>query len=328
MQILVTGGAGYVGSVLVHKLVKSNYDVVVIDNLVCGHKNYLPEGIKFYLGDIGDEACLREIFTNNSIVHVIHCAAYTYVGESMTDPIKYYDNNIGKFVKLLGMMKLHECKNIIFSSTCATYGSPETVPLLESNSQNPINVYGWTKLIDEQMLKPVSQIHNFNVVILRYFNVAGAYIDGDLVVGEHHEPETHLIPLAIEAMLNGKEFNLYGTDYDTKDGTAIRDYIHVEDLADAHILALGGSGEYPSGLRLQEYNLGSENGYSVKEIINLVQEIGGKEFMVKNCGRREGDPPVLYANSDKFKNKFGWIQKHDIKAIITSAYCWHKKLMI
>ena len=316
MQILVTGGAGYVGSVMVHKLVKANYDVIVIDNLVCGHKNHLPSNIKFYFGDIGDEIFLNEIFSQNTITHVIHCAAFTYVNESMTNPIKYFDNNISKFVKLLGAMQLYACRNIIFSSTCATYGIPETIPLTESNPQNPINVYGWTKLVCEQMLGHMEQIYDFNVVILRYFNVAGAYIDGDLIVGEAHDPETHLIPLAIKAVLNNQNFSIYGTDYDTVDGTCIRDYIHVEDLADAHILALGHKGKF---------NLGSEHGYSVKEILDLVQKVGQKKLDIRVCDRREGDPAVLYADSTKFKLEFGWEPVHDIESIVDSACQWHNR---
>lgn len=317
MQILVTGGAGYVGSVIVHKLVKLNYDVIVIDNLKHSNKDNLPNNIKFYLGDIGDEKFLSEIFSRNIITHVIHCAAYIDVNESMTNPIKYFDNNMGKFIKLLNVMKINSCKNIIFSSTCATYGIPESVPLTENNPQNPINVYGWTKLICEQMLDHMAQIHNFNVVCLRYFNVAGAYIDDNIIVGEDHDPETHLIPLAIRALLNNQSFNIYGSDYDTNDGTCIRDYIHVEDLADAHILALGKKGKF---------NLGSECGYSVKEILDLVQKIGQKELNIKYCDRREGDPPVLYANSNKFKLEFEWKPTHNIEYIVVSAYKWHNKI--
>lgn len=316
MSILVTGGAGYVGSVIVHKLVKSHYDVIVIDNLKHSKKDNLPTNIKFYLGDISDENILNEIFSENKITHVIHCAAYIDVNESMTNPIKYFDNNIGKFIKLLNVMEINSCRNIIFSSTCATYGIPESIPLTENNPQNPINIYGWTKLICEQMLDRVEKIHNFNVVILRYFNVAGAYIDGDTIVGEDHEPETHLIPLAICALLDNTSFNIYGIDYETSDGTCIRDYIHVEDLADAHILALGKKGKF---------NLGSENGYSVKEILDLVQEIGQKELNIKYCNRREGDPAELYANSNKFKSEFRWQPIHNIKSIVNSAFKWHNK---
>lgn len=320
MQILVTGGAGYIGSVIVHKLIKCNYKVIVIDNLQSGHKEYLPKNIKFYFGDIGNEDILNDIFSQNNITHVIHCAAYADVNESMTNPIKYFDNNISKPIKLLNIMKLYECKNIIFSSTCAIYGIPESLPLTENSPKNPINTYGYTKLVFEQMLEYMKQIHDFNVVILRYFNVCGAYIDKDIdkqiIVGEDRNPETHLIPLAIKALIDNKSFNIYGTDYETKDGTCIRDYIHVEDLADAHILALGKEGTF---------NLGSENGYSVKEILNLIQKICQKELIINLCPRRFGDPAILYANSNKFKNELEWTPKHDIESIIKSAYCWHKQ---
>ena len=319
MQILVTGCAGYIGSVIVHKLIKYNYKVIVIDNLQTGHKECLPKNIKFYFGDIGNENLLIEMFAQNNITHVIHCAAYAEVNESMTNPIKYFDNNISKPIKLLNIMKLYDCKNIIFSSTCATYGIPESLPLTESSPTIPINTYGYTKLVFEQMLGYMESIHDFNVVILRYFNVAGAYIDdkNDIIVGENHQPESHLIPLAINALINNQSFNIYGTDYDTKDGTCIRDYIHVEDIADAHILALNKKGVY---------NIGSENGYSVKEILNLIQKVSQKELMINLCSRRIGDPAILYANSNKIKDELGWTPKHDIESIIKSAYTWHKQI--
>ena len=319
MQVLVTGGAGYIGSVIVHKLIKKNYNVIVIDNLEFGHKEYLPKNIKFYFGDIGNEDLLGDIFSQNNITHVIHCAAYADVKESMENPIKYFNNNISKSIKLLNIMNLYNCKNIIFSSTCATYGICESLPLTENTHQNPINAYGYSKLAFEQILKYMEQIYNFNVVILRYFNVAGAYIDNDndIIVGENHNPETHLIPLAINALINDKSFNIYGNDYNTKDGTCIRDYIHIEDLADAHILVLNKKGIF---------NLGSENGYSVKEIVDLIQQIGNKKLQINLCSRRDGDPAILYANSTKFKTEFNWKPKHGIESIIKNAYQWHLKL--
>lgn len=308
-KILVTGGLGYVGAVTMYKLIKAGHSVVVIDTKYSNTNNY-------YCGDIGDEILLDRIFTEHKITHIIHCASYIDVGESMTNPTKYFDNNIGKFTKLLNAMVKYQCTNIIFSSTCATYGIPLSVPLTELHSQNPINIYGWTKLVCEQMLGHMEKIHNFNVVILRYFNVAGAYINDDTMLGENHEPETHLIPLAISALLNDKTFNIYGTDYKTYDGTCIRDYIHVEDLADAHILALGGSGYY---------NLGSEYGYSVNEIISKIEEISNKKLNINYCARREGDPSTLYADSTKFRGKFDWVPKHDINSIIDSAIKYHSK---
>lgn len=310
MQILVTGGAGYIGSIIVHKLTKNGYDVIVIDNLSSGHIHSLPKNIKLCIGDIGDPDLLQNLFENNNITHVIHCAAYTDVNESMKNPAKYLDNNIAKSINLLKVMDLYGCRNIIFSSTCATYGVPDHLPLTEESPQNPINVYGYTKLVFEQMLKYMK----FNYVILRYFNVAGAYIDDNLIVGEDHNPETHLIPLAIKALMSESIFNIYGDDYDTRDGTCIRDYIHVEDLADAHILALDKSGVY---------NLGSEKGHSVNKIINIIQQVSQKKLKINYCSRREGDPPVLYANSEKIKSELGWSAKYTITDIIESAYLWH-----
>jgi len=316
MQILVTGGTGYVGGVIVNKLVKAGHDVIVIGTLRHGRKDHLPSSIKFYLGDIGDVDILNEIFTQNKITHVIHCAAYINIGEATVNPIKYFDNNIAKAIKLLQVMESFGCKNIIFSSSCATYGVPQTIPLTESNPQIPITVYGWTKLVFEQMLGYMEKIHDFNVVILRYFNVAGAYIDGDLIIGENHNPEIHLIPIVINSLVSGNTFNINGTDYDTDDGTCIRDYIHVEDLADAHILALGKRGQF---------NLGGDRGYSIKEILDLVQKIGQQKLNISVRARRIEDLPILYADSTKFKLEFGWKPKHDIESIATSAYKWHLK---
>lgn len=316
MQILVTGGAGYIGCVTVHKLVKKGYSVIVIDNLICGHKEMLPKTVKFYHGNIGNLTIMNKVFSENKITHVIHCAAFTDVNESMKDPTKYFSNNIANPTTLLNIMVKYNCKNIIFSSTCATYGIPDILPLNENNPQNPINVYGYTKLVFEQMLEYMTKIHGFNCTILRYFNVAGAYIDENTIVGEDHNPETHLIPLAIKAIMYDTTFNIYGTNYDTKDGTCIRDYIHVEDLADAHILALDKSGKY---------NLGSEQGYTVKEIIDTIQKIANKEININYCKRREGDADVLYADSTKIKKELGWTPKHNIESIIESAYKWHTR---
>jgi UDP-glucose 4-epimerase len=313
MQILVTGGAGYVGNVIVHKLMKIGYDVIVIDTMELGHYKLLPKNVKLYIGNINDYNLLNSIFGDHNITHVIHCAAYTCVGESMSDPIKYFENNIGNIIPLLKIMEKYKCKNIIFSSSCATYGNPTDLPMNESHLQNPINVYGYTKLVVEQML---DYMIGWNVVILRYFNVAGAYIDGDLLIGEDHNPETHLIPLAIKALLDAKSFNIYGNNYETRDGTCVRDFIHVEDLADAHIMALGKSGKY---------NLGSEKGYTVREILDMIEIIAGKTFMINVCERREGDPAELYADSSKIKSELGWVMKHDIQSIVKSAYLWHNK---
>jgi UDP-glucose 4-epimerase len=297
MQVLVTGGAGYVGSVIVHKLVDSGYDVIIVGNLRHDRRKYLPKNIKICVGDIGDENILNQIFSQHTITHVIHCAAYIDISESMSYPVKYFNNNIGNTIKLLKVMELYGCKNIVFSSSCATYGVPTITPIPEDHPQDPITTYGWTKLVCEQMLGYMERISDFNVTILRYFNVGGAYIKGDFIVGENHDPETHLIPLAIKAMINSTSFNVYGTDYETPDGTAIRDYIHVEDLADAHILSLGKRGKF---------NLGGEKGYSVNEVLELIQKYGEKELDIKKCPRRKGTLGILYASSDKFKRDFEW----------------------
>lgn len=311
MQVLVTGGCGYVGSVTVHKLIKQGYDVCVVDDLSSGHRVAIPKTAKLHVGNIGDWDFLSDVFKTNTITHVIHCAAFIDVKESVSDPLKYLDNNVVKGSNLLRVMRENNCQNIVFSSTCAVYGVPECLPLTENSLQKPISVYGSSKLIFEKMLEG----YNFNATIFRYFNVAGAYVDGDLMVGEGHEPETHLIPLTIMAALNKESINVYGTNYDTDDGTCVRDYIHVEDLADAHILGLTNNGLF---------NLGSGKGYSVKEILSLVGKVSGMQLMINKCERRAGDPDKLYANYVKAEKELGWKPKHDIESIILSAYRWHR----
>ena len=315
-MILVTGGAGYVGSITVYKLMKKGYDVCIIDNLSSGHTELLPKDVKLYVGDIGDYDLLCDIFSNNKITHVIHCAAYIDVNESMKNPLKYLDNNVIKATNLLKVMLEYNCRNIIFSSTCAVYGMPNSLPVTEEELYKPVSVYGSTKLIFEQMI----QAYGFDYVIFRYFNVGGAYLSDD-IIGEKHDPETHLIPLAINAALKNESFNIYGTDYDTKDGTCVRDYIHVEDLADAHILGLNYLVSNHKGI----FNLGSGCGYSVKEVIDMIGKISQKKLVINNCERREGDPPSLYANYVKAKNELGWEPKHNIESIISSAFEWHIK---
>jgi UDP-glucose 4-epimerase len=313
MQILITGGAGYVGSVIVHKLVKQGYNVIVIDNLEQGHLEVLPKNIKFYRADIGDIDSLIHIFVENEITHIIHCAAYTDVGESMKNSIKYFHNNIAKPINLLRVMESFGCKNIIFSSSCAVYGLPKELPLTENNPKQPVNIYGYTKNIFEDLLDVTTHYSGFNCVCLRYFNACGAYIDeeNDIIVTEQHNPETHLIPIVIKNIINRDIVKIFGNDYQTFDGTCIRDYIHVEDLADAHILALNKSGKY---------NLGTGYGYSVKQIINTIEKISGIKANVEICPRREGDAPELYADNTKAINELGWTPKHNLESIISSAY--------
>ena len=320
MQILVTGGAGFIGSVIVHKLIKLGYNVVVIDNLEAGNAEVLPVGVKFYEGDIGDIDTLVDIFYNNNITHVIHCAAYIDVGESMTAPLKYFHNNIAKPINLLRVMESFNCKNIIFSSTCAVYGAPDELPLTEKHSKNPANIYGHSKDIFEQILNMTCNVHNINYTIFRFFNAAGAYIDeqNGIVVGEQREVETHLIPIVIKNIINKITVKIFGDDYSTPDGTCIRDYIHVEDLADAHILALGKSGK-------NVYNLGTGKGTSVKDVISIIEKFSGIKANVQICNRRPGDPAELYADNTKAQDELKWMPKHDIESIISSALKWHTK---
>ena len=325
-NILVTGGAGYVGSVTVHKLIKAGFNVVVVDNLsqgsVSGHTDSIPKSVPFFMSDIGDFEEMDQIFSSHAISCVVHCAGYIDVNESVRDPLKYFDNNIGRGIVLLKVMQKHRCNRIIFSSTCAVYGTPQSLPLTESHPTNPINPHGYTKLVMEQMLDQMVRAHGFDCVVLRYFNVCGAYVDDmadpPRLCGEDHEPETHLIPLAIDAIEKGKSFCVYGTDYDTPDGSCVRDYVHVEDIADAHVMLVGTAW---NGMRT--YNLGNENGYSVKEIIGLIERVAGKKLDVCLAARRAGDPDVLFADSEKIRAELGWSPKHSIEQIVRSAYDWH-----
>lgn len=322
-KILITGGAGYIGSHTVNYLVKNcnivPEKIVVFDNLVYGHKEFLPEGVTFIKGDLTNELEINKLFTDFQINKVIHFAAYAYVGESMNNPGKYYKNNILGGVNLLEAMRKNNCKKIVFSSTCAVYGLKYETPLTENMLLDPINPYGESKLFFEKILKFYDKIYNIKYVALRYFNAAGAGYG----IGEFHEPETHLIPLTIYTALNKRNsISIFGNDYKTKDGTCIRDYIHVIDLADAH---------YKSLLYLDKeensniFNLGTGMGSSVFEIINLVKNVSKKNFKVKFEKRRSGDPPVLIASNEKIENFLNWYPKYNIKDIIESAWLWHSK---
>jgi len=315
--ILVTGGAGYIGSHTSHELVKQGYDVVVFDNLEHGHKEFIPKNAVFYLGNLSDATSLEKVFIENRIDAVIHFAAYTLVDESMSNPIKYLHNNVANAINLLNTMNKFNVKNIVFSSTCAVYGVPKKVPLEENHPKNPVNYYGLAKSMFEQALE-ASKAQGINYVALRYFNAAGAAFG----IGEKHNPETHLIPLVLEAALGKRDhIKILGTDYPTKDGTCIRDYIHVLDLASAHILSLKFTEKGKSGV----YNLGTGKGSSVKEIIALCKEITKKEIKTVNEKRREGDPPELVASSSKIQKELGWKPQYDTRDIIKSAWDWHKK---
>lgn len=318
--ILVAGGAGYIGSHTVKYLLNNNYNVVVVDNLVYGHKEAVLTS-NFEQIDIGDKPALDMVFKKYKIDAVIHFAAYTYVGESATQPQKYYWNNVVNTLNLLDAMLENNVKNIVFSSTCATYGNPQYTPIDEKHPQSPINVYGRTKLMMEQIMADYDAAYGLKYAALRYFNAAGADAQGEL--GESHDPETHLIPLVLQA-IKGERANItvFGTDYETPDGTCIRDYIHVEDLASAHMLAVEKLFEGKQSLQI---NLGTGIGNSVKEIIAAAEEITGKKVPVLYGERRIGDPAVLYAANEKAKEVLNWTPKYtNIKEIIQTAWAWEQ----
>jgi UDP-glucose 4-epimerase len=320
MSVLVLGGAGYIGSHAVYQLISQKKDVVVVDHLITGHKKAIHPDATFYQGDIRNIGFLRDVFAKESIDAVIHFAANSLVGESMKDPLQYYDNNVYGTQILLKVMTEFHVKYIVFSSTAATYGEPQSVPITETMPTTPTSTYGETKLAMEKMMKWSELAYGINYVSLRYFNVAGARESGE--IGEDHRPETHLIPLVLQTALGKREnITIFGEDYDTHDGTCIRDYIHVEDLIDAHLLALdylqaGG----PSNM----FNLGSSQGFSVKEIIATAQHVTRKEIPVKIGERRSGDPSTLIASSEKAKTVLNWKPtRTSITKIIEDAWNWH-----
>lgn len=319
MSVLVTGGAGYIGSHAVKVLLQKGYNVVVVDNLETGHKEAVDSKAKLYIGDISDDKLMDKVFKENDIVGVIHFAAYSLVGESMTNPHKYYENNVSKTNHMLESMVRNNVKNLVFSSTAATYGEPERVPILETDKQVPTNVYGQTKLSMEQMIAWYGKIHGLKHVALRYFNVAGAIEDGS--IGEAHNPETHLIPIILQVANNKREkLNVFGDDYPTKDGTCIRDYIHVLDLCDAHVLAL----EYLiNGNPSDVFNLGSGEGFSVLEMVNAARKVTNHSIPLQIVDRRAGDPAVLIASSSKAKQVLKWNPiREDIEVMIKDAWTW------
>ncbi|MFN8047220.1 MAG: UDP-glucose 4-epimerase GalE [Ancrocorticia sp.] len=321
MAILVLGGAGYIGSHTVHELIDTGRDVVVIDNLLTGFKQAVHPKARFYEADIRDRAALDSIFEKEQIEGVIHFAASSQVGESMTDPLKYYDNNVGGTIVLLQAMVAHGINNIVFSSTAATYGEPESIPIMESDRTQPTNCYGETKLTMEKMMGWVGQAHGLKSVALRYFNAAGAHESG--TIGEAHGPETHLIPLILQVPNGQREFiGVFGNDYPTKDGTCIRDYIHVSDLAQAHIKAI----DYLiAGGESDVFNLGSGQGFTVNEMIEVARKVTGHPIPVKVSPRRAGDPAQLIAASEKARRVLGWKPElDDVQAIISSAWTWHQ----
>lgn len=319
---MIVGGAGYIGSHVNKVLNKRGYETLVLDNLVYGHREAVKWG-KFVEGDLGDIELLDKVFQENKIDAVMHFSAYTYVGESVDNPAKYYRNNVCNTVNLLDAMVKHKVSKFIFSSTCATFGVPEKMPIEENFPQAPINPYGRTKLMVEKILEDYRVAYGLNYCVLRYFNAAGADPDGE--IGEQHNPETHLIPLVLDAAIGRrKDIAVFGTDYPTPDGTCVRDYIHVNDLADAHIRAL----EYIGGNNVSEhFNLGCGKGYSVKDIIDMAEKVTGRSIDVRYVERRAGDPPELVGSSEKAKRILGWEPQFDLEKIITTAWNWHKKMV-
>ena len=320
-KILVLGGAGYIGSHTVCELLDEGYEVIVADNLETGHKSAVNQRAKLYIGDIRDRVFLDGLFLDEKIDAVIHFAAYSLVGESMTNPLKYYENNVCGTQVLLSSMVANGVDKIVFSSSAATYGEPKNIPILETDPTDPTNTYGATKLAMEQMFKWTSLAHGIRYTSLRYFNACGAHPSGN--IGEDHNPETHLIPIVLQAA-NGTrpEIRVFGTDYDTKDGTCVRDYVHVCDLAQAHVKAVrylmnGGHNEI--------FNLGNGVGFTVSEVIKVAEAVVGHKIPTVLSERRSGDPTTLVASSDKAKSLLGWEPHYaDIYTILETAWKWHR----
>ncbi len=321
MKILVLGGAGYIGSHTVYHLIDNGYQVVIVDNLQTGHEWAVHKDAKFYKGDIRDRDFMDSVFeAEPDIDAVIHFAACSLVGESMADPLKYYNNNLYGTEILLESMIAHDVKKIVFSSTAATYGEPENVPILESDRTEPTNTYGETKLSMEKMFKWVSVAHGVKFVSLRYFNACGAHPTED--IGEAHNPETHLIPIILQVANGTREkIMMYGDDYNTPDGTCVRDYIHVMDLAQAHRLAV----EYlVAGNDNNIFNLGNGVGFSVKEVVECARRVTGEDIPAEIAERRAGDPAVLVASSEKARSILGWKPEYaELERIIETAWRWH-----
>ncbi|WP_055666076.1 UDP-glucose 4-epimerase GalE [Desnuesiella massiliensis] len=320
MAILVCGGAGYIGSHMVAALLEKGEEVVIVDNLQKGHREALLGG-KLYVGDLRDRSFLDKVFSENEIDSVIDFAADSLVGESVNEPLKYFENNVGGTVSLLQAMRDHNVKYIVFSSTAATYGEPERIPIMEEDKTFPTNPYGESKLTVEKILKWCDNAYGIKYTALRYFNAAGAHISGN--IGEDHSPETHLIPIILEAALGKREkVMIFGDDYDTKDGTCVRDYIHVMDLASAHLLALD---RLKMGGESRVYNLGNGEGFSVKEVIEVARKVTGVNIKADMAPRRAGDPAVLIASSEKALEELNWKPKfNSLETIIETAWNWHK----
>jgi UDP-glucose 4-epimerase len=317
MAVLVTGGAGYIGSVITEELVKEGYEVIVFDNLQQGHREAIQKGAAFFPGDIKDPASLEDLFQHHEVEAVMHLAAETEVETSMINPQRHYQDNVAGGLTLLEAMLKYEVNKIIFSSSAAVYGEPVTSLIEEGHPKFPVNVYGETKLIMERVLGWYNRAYGLKYICLRYFNAAGA----SELYGEHHRPETHLIPRIIQAAQeNSKPVKVFGNTYPTPDGSCVRDYVHVADIARAHILALNKM----DSLSGQAFNLGSSSGYSVLEVINAVKRISGVEFKVKIDSRRAGDPAILVASSKLAQSELGWSPRHNLESVVESAWRWTK----
>lgn len=322
--ILVTGGAGYIGSHAVLALKRAGYGIIVLDNLEYGHREFVEDTLKVELvvGDINDRLLLDQVFATRNITAVMHFAAYIAVGESVSDPAKYYRNNVSGMLTLLQAMVAADVKKVVFASTCSIFGEPKQVPMTEEHPQDPINPYAATKWMGERMLADFDNAYGLKSVAFRFFNACGANPEG--LIGEDHTPETHLIPLVLLTALGKRSsISIYGTDYDTPDGTCLRDYIHVSDLANAYILGI----EYLlAGGKSEVFNLGNGNGFSVREVIETAKQVTGRDFPVVECDRRSGDPSILVGSSQKAQKILGWYPKYpDISQIISHAWQWHQK---
>jgi UDP-glucose 4-epimerase len=319
--ILVVGGAGYIGSHMVKDLLDAGHDVITLDDLSTGHRDLLPGGI-FVEGNLGDDAILNRLFSSHNISAVMHFAASSLVGESIENPLKYYRNNLAATTTLLSAMIQHSVKRFIFSSTAAVYGEPVEIPITEHHPCNPTNPYGATKIAVERMLHDCDLSHGLKYISLRYFNASGADESG--TIGERHTQETHLIPLVLKVATGERDsISILGTDYPTPDGTCIRDYIHVSDLTQAHLLALKA---LLSGGKSAVYNLGNNKGYSVREVIEAAKKVTGKKISVFEADRRPGDPARLIASSERIKTRLGWKPMYEnLETIIKTAWVWHQK---
>lgn len=321
MKILITGGAGYIGSFMVKESLDKGYEVVVVDNLEKGHKEAVDKRAKFMLGDLRDMKFVNSIFLEDKFDAVVHFAGFISMAESVRNPYIYFDNNINSSLNIIESMVKNKVNNFIFSSTAGVYGNPIKTPITEDDPKNPTNPYGESKLMVEKILSWYEKIYNLNFASLRYFNASGASLDGQM--GENHFPESHLIPNAINAMLNKRKLTLYGNDYPTSDGTCIRDYIHVIDLVQAHLLAI-------TKLRNEGghffYNVGTGHGYSNQEVVDMVRKVSGSEISIENSGRRPGDADILVADSSLIKTDLRFDPKYsDLETIVSSAWEWHKK---